>query len=217
MRRQEKRELGHLRADNRRLSSNSFEQLLSGKKLNLQQAASYLQTKQRNAESLLAASGVTGDSALLREAVDKYPDDPRVNFTACFAFKKESSPEERRQRLDAFKQSAPENALADYLSAQDYFKAGQPDRAVPEIMAGAGKPKFHDYSGDLAPSAEEAYEAAGFSTVEAKTLAMCTSPLPHLAELRGLGQSLGELANRCRQAGDEVGQEYRAIMPGGVR
>lgn len=90
--RQEKVEVGRLRADNSRLRSNWVEQLVGGKKLTLQQVAPYLKAKQRSAESLLAASGVTGDLSLLREAVERYPNDPHVNFAACFAFKNEASP-----------------------------------------------------------------------------------------------------------------------------
>ena len=211
-RRQQNDELGRLQADNRRLHLEWFEQLLGGKKLSLSQVAPYLEAKQRSAESLLAASCVTGDPACLQEAVAKFPNDARVNLAAHYAFKKESSPEERRQRLDAFEQLAPDNALANYLSAQDYFKAGQTDRAVQEIVAAFGKPEFQDYSGDFMAGAEEAYQAAGLSIVEAKTLAMCAPPLPHMADLRGLGQSLGELANQSRQAGDEASAQAALQM-----
>ena len=37
--------------------------------------------------------------------------------------------------LDAFKQSAPDNALANYLWAHNYYKAGQTDQAVQELVA----------------------------------------------------------------------------------
>jgi hypothetical protein len=85
VRRQEKDELGKLQADNRRLGTNLFHQLLEGKAhVNLEQLAPYLEAKQRNAESLLAAFRATGDPSVLREAVEKYPDDPRVNFAAAY-------------------------------------------------------------------------------------------------------------------------------------
>ena len=87
--------------------------------LSLLQVESDLRDNRRSAESLLAAFRATDDPALLREAVEKYPNDPRVNFVAYFAFRNESSPEDRRQRPEAFKQSAPDNALANCLSAQD--------------------------------------------------------------------------------------------------
>jgi tetratricopeptide (TPR) repeat protein len=201
--RQEKAEVVRLRTDNSRMRSNWVEQLLGGKKLSLEQVASYLKANQRSAESLIAASHLTGDLSLLREAVEKYPNDPGVNFAACFALKDETDPADHRQRLEAFKQSAPDNALANYLSAQDYFKSGQQDQAVQELMAASGKPRFQDYYSGLVQSAEAAYQAAGLSTVEA-ALAASVQPLPQLAALKGLGQSLAELATLYRQAGDEA-------------
>lgn len=207
--RQERKELGQLRAENRQLGSKWVEQVLGGKKLSLQEVAPYLEAKQRNAESLLAAFRATGDTNLLREAVEKYPNDPRVNFAAIF---KSGSPQERRQRLDALVQVAPDNALGNYLSARDYFKAGQTDQAVEELLAAANKPKFQDYSGDTMESLEEAYSAAGYLPVAAKAVAAFSLELPHLAELRGLGQSLGELADRYRQGGDEASAQTALQM-----
>jgi hypothetical protein len=181
-------------------------------KLSLEQVEPYLRDNQRSAESLLAAFRTTEDLAFLREATERYPNDARVNFAAYFAFKNASSPEDRRQRLDALKQSAPDNALPDYLSAQDYFKAGQTDRAVQELVAASGKPKFQDYSGDFVQNAEEAYRAAGYSDAEAKAAAAYELPLPQLAELKRLGQSLGELAGLYRQGGDETSAQATLQM-----
>ena len=209
--RQEKGEVSRLRADNSRLRSNWVEQLEGGKKLSLQQVAPYLKVKQRSAESLIAASHLTGDLSLLREAVEKYPTDPRVSFTACFALKEQALPGDHRLRLEAFKQSAPDNALANYLSAQDYFKSDQQAEAVRELVAASGKPQAGDYYAEFVQNAEEAYQAAGLSGLEAAELA-CGQPLPHLVELKGLGQSLGDLAKLYRQAGDEASAQAALQM-----
>lgn len=104
--------------------------------------------------------------------------------------------------MDAFAQSAPDNALVNYLSAQEYLKAGQPAQAVQELMAASGKPAFQDYLGSFVQSTEEVYQAAGLSALEAKTLAVCGSSSPDLAALKDLGERLGSLANQYRQAGD---------------
>ncbi len=64
----------------------------------------YLKENHRNASSLLAMYRATGDSALLREALQNYPNDPRVDFAAIFD--KDASPAEVRQRLDVFEQAA---------------------------------------------------------------------------------------------------------------
>ena len=174
-------------------------------KLTRDQIEFYLAQNRRSAESLIAAYWRTGDRSLLQEAVAKQPHEPRVSFAGWIAaqMKDDAPPEERRQWLDALKQSAPDNALANYLSAQDYFKSGQTDRAVEELIAAAGKSKFQDYSADYAQTVEEAYLAAGSSEAEANAIAAYDVLLPHLAEMRRLSESLPNLAALYRQAGDE--------------
>src|SRR5262249_43944950 len=94
--------------------TNLYAQLMAKNppKLSAQQVAPYLDANRRNAASLLAAFRTTGDSNLLEEAMQKFPNDPQVAFEAVI--KKEASSAERRQWLDAFKQSAPDNALVNY-------------------------------------------------------------------------------------------------------
>jgi hypothetical protein len=197
--------------------TNLIARLLNGDdsfKLSPQQLESYLQGNRRSAGSLLGAFRTTEDPAFLREAMEKSPDDPRVNFAAYFAMTRlpEAPVEDRRQRLETFKQSAPDNALPNYLSAQEHFKSGQTDQAVMELVAASGKSKFQDCSGDFIQNAEEAYRAAGYSEAEAKTIAACSLPLPQLAQLQRLGQEVVELATLYRQAGDETSAQTAVQM-----
>src|SRR5262249_5793315 len=132
------------------------------------------------------------------------------------------SPEERRPWLEALKQSDPNNALANYLSARAYFSSGQSDQAVRELIAASGKQELKDYSLEFIQNAEEAFLAAGYSVAEAKTISTTGLTLPQLGEIRQLGQDMVNLANSYRQAGDEasaqatlqiaanLGQGYRA-------
>ena len=116
------------------MSDNLIALLLKGEelpKLRPEQLQSYLEENHRSVGSLLAAFHATDDRTFLREAMEKYPTDPRVDYVAWF---RSQSPEERRQWLDAFKQSAPDNAFANHLSARDYFKSGQNDQAVQELL-----------------------------------------------------------------------------------
>ena len=66
-------------------------------KLTREQAEAYLKAYGRNAATLLTAFRASDDPALLQEAMDKFPNDPRVDFAAIF--KPGSSPEEQRQWL----------------------------------------------------------------------------------------------------------------------
>jgi RNA polymerase sigma factor (sigma-70 family) len=187
-------------------STNLYARLSSNKGLKLtpDQIESYLKVNRRNASSLLAAYSASGDPALLEEAMQKYPDDPQVDLAAVF--NKDASPEERRQWLDAFKQSAPDNALANYLSALDYFKAGQTDQAVQELIAASDKQVFQDYRPDRVQDLEEVLSAA-YPVAEAEALAMYNTtlmPPPGTGGVRELGHDLVDLANSYRQAGDET-------------
>jgi len=163
---------------------------------------SYLKEQKRSAGSLLAAFRITGDKTLLQEAMEKYPNDPQVGFAAVF--KTDSSPEEHRQWLDPFKQSAPDNSIPNYLSALDYFKNGQSAQAMQELSAAAAKGQFQDYSSQFVENAEEAYIAAGYSPAEAETLATGQLLLPQLAQLKELNQDIVDMAKSYRQAGDSA-------------
>ena len=174
--------------------------------LTLDQLKTYLEANHRNAESLLAAYQATHERALLDEAIARYPNDPRVAYTAWFRSQPDPGApgglQARRQALDLLKQAAPDNALANYLSAANYFKSGQPEQAVQELQAGASKPKYDDYTQDAIQSMEEAYRSAGYSDVESKAAATSGALLPHLAEIKQAALSLVELANSYQQAGD---------------
>ena len=208
-------------------STNLIAQLLRGNqapRLTAGQIESYLSENQRSAASLLAAFRTTGDQALLEEAMQKFPADPQVAFEA--AFKKDGSPEDQRQWFDALKQSAPQNALAYYLSALNYFKSGQPDQAVQDLISASSKPQFQDYTLERVQDDEEAYRSAGYSVAEAKTASAFALLLPQLAQMKELSQNLTALANSYRQAGDQasaqaalqmaanLGQRYSNVSPG---
>ena len=161
----------------------------------------YLQQNQRNAGSLMAAFRTTGEKEFLKEALEKYPHDPLVNYAAAF---RSDTPEERAQHLAELKQTAPDNALPSYLTAYDLFKSGRPDEAAQELLAASGKSGWQDYSSAFIQNAEEAYRAAGYSQTEAKLLANAGLLLPQMQELRDLGRKMNELAKAYQQNNDSA-------------
>lgn len=184
-------------------STNLFTRFKDGPpKLTTEQVDAYLKANGRKASSLLAAYRTSGDSSLLKEAMEKYPNDPQVAFEAVFD--KDLPPEEQRQWLNTFKQSAPDNALANYLSAFNYFKAGQTDQGIEELTAASGKQQFQDYTLDRIQDDQEAYLSAGYSPAEAISIAFPWEQLPQLAPLKQLGQRLVDLANAYNQSGDQA-------------
>ena len=171
-------------------------------KLTTEQVEAYLKANGRTAFFLLAAYRTSGDPALLAEAMQNYPGDPQVAFEAVI--NKDLSPELRRQWLNIFEQVAPDNALANYLSAREHFKAGQTEQAVQELVEASSKPQFQDYTLDRRQSDEEAYLAAGYPVGAAKMIASGQVELPQLSELKQLGLQMVELSNSYRNAGDQA-------------
>lgn len=182
--------------------------------LTAEQIAPYLQANNRSAASLLAGFRTTGDAALLEEAMQKFPHDPHVAFEA--AIKKDMPAAERRRWLDALKQSAPDNPLADYLSANEYFRAGHTDKAIEELLRASGKKGFQDFTIDRIQNNEEAYRAAGYTVAEAKSVASTHLLLPYLEQARELAGSIVDLAGSYGQVGDETSRDAALQMAIGL-
>lgn len=169
-------------------------------KLSVEQLGAYLKANGRSAVSLLAAYRTSGDPALLREAMEKYPQEPQVAFEAAMG--KDVPPDQRRAWLQALQQAAPENALPSYLLARDYLQAGQMDQALQALTAAYTKPQFQDYTLERVQNDQEVYLSAGYSPPEAERIALSWLELPQLAQLKNLGVSLVALANNYQQSGD---------------
>lgn len=172
----------------------------------------YLEQNHRNAESLIAALHITGNKELLREAAERFPDDPRVAWESWF---RTQDPAERQKWLERWEKASPDNALANYLAAANLFKSGKTDAAIEKLEAAAGKIDFSFFAGENMLNAEEAYRAAGYSEAEAKVASTTGLLLPHLAELKKMSQSLSDLSTAYRQAGDEA--SARAVISMGLQ
>ncbi len=178
-------------------------------KLTHEQVEPYLQANHRNAESLLAAFMTTGDRAFVRDAMQKFPNDPKVAYAALYFGN--LSPEETRQWADNFKRAAPDNSMANYASALDYMKSGQPELALQD-MAAAGKGTWNDYAWQFMQSSEEAYRGAGYSDIDAKFASQTQLLLPDLAQLKQLGVQINELAKSYQQAGNTAAAQNALQM-----
>ena len=141
--------------------------------------------------------------------MQKYPNDPQVAFEAVLD--KDLSPDEQRQWLNNFEKSAPQNALANYLSALNYFNSGQIDQGVQELSAASGK-QFNDYTLSRYQDDEEAYLAAGYSQADAEAIASMQETVPQLAQLKQLGRDTVDLANAYSQAGDTASAQAALQM-----
>ncbi len=179
-------------------------------KLTAKQIDTYLAANRHSAASLLAAFRALDDPALLREAMRQYPNDPQVDFAA--AVNAGLSPEDKRQWLDAFEKSAPNNALANYLSANNYFDLGRPDQAVQELAAAADKPGMQDYTANVVQNVREAYVAAGYPDADAEAIALMQPPNPNLVGLKQLAANMVNLASSYQQTGDAASAQATLQM-----
>ncbi len=153
-----------------------------------------------NASDLLAARQVGEDALYLTNALERFPNDPRVLMAATVW---KDGPDAHRERLARFKAAAPDNALADYLSAWNEFQAGNPEKALADLAAATQKKGFDDYTKDAMQTAEELLLSAGRSPAEAKAVGSTTALLPHLSHLKKLSQNIAELQGQYIAAGDQ--------------
>jgi RNA polymerase sigma-70 factor (ECF subfamily) len=163
------------------------------------QAQAFLQANHTNAESLLAAYQVTRDKEYLRQAAEKFTNDPSVLIRAI-AF--DVAPEKKRQMLEQLKKVDPDNAIAPYLSASDHFKNNEIEAAFKDLTEANGRKSFHDYTTEQSQTMEEIYLAAGHSAAEAKALGVSSLELPHLRQVVDVARGLQSLMDQYSQAGD---------------
>ena len=173
-------------------------------KLTAEQLQAYILQNKGSAESLLTASRISGDLNLLRQAGKQFPNDPRVQLDLAT---RSDNPKERRSAIDALRQSAPDNAMGDYLSALDNFKGNNPAAALEDLKASAGKAQLEDYGVQNLQAAEEAYQAAGYSPLDAKAAAMSGLLMPQMQQLNQLGGDLAALQQSYMKAGDMASAE----------
>jgi hypothetical protein len=143
------------------------------------QIEAFVEQKNRNAESLLAAYRASTNRAYLAAAVTNFPGDPDVQYTIVAT---RFFPDVQRQWIDKYKASAPADALPWYFSALEYFKRGDVNRAIKDLDVASSRANF---GAELAPTLnalEELHVSAGRAVDEARVVAFQTcaraSPLP---------------------------------------
>jgi hypothetical protein len=186
--------------------------LTDGKtQLSLDQVQAYLSQNKRDAESLITASRLTGDLSLLREAAQRFPNDPRVQLDLAM---RSDIATERQAAITALATTDPDNALGSYLAASEAFTSSNADEALRRLTEAAGRTSLNDFTMLSVQSAEEAYLAAGYDPIAAKASAMFSLPVPQAAPLRELGRQIAELSQTYAQSGDA--ESARAITQMGI-
>lgn len=170
--------------------------------LSREKVEEYLKRNDRGAESLLAAFHALDDTNYLHEAAANFPNDPQLQWTILAH---NTYPEDRRKWLDLFKTSSPDNSLANYLSASDYFKTGQSGLAVKELLEASSKKQFKDYAMEARLNEEELSRATGKTALESTRAAgWAADVLPGLANFKGLARAIGDTHKEYLDAGDSA-------------
>ncbi|MES2440550.1 MAG: hypothetical protein V4584_15900 [Verrucomicrobiota bacterium] len=177
-------------------------------KLTPQEIENYLRTRNRSAESLLTAFRMSQDKAFLTEALEKFPNNPQVLFTAL---QLSEDPAKRLSLLESLKRADPDNGVANCLAARCLINLGKNDEAVAELLKCSGKP-IKDFTTDFFQNAEEAYLSAGFSPVEAKMAGLYSTPKPMLFQMAHW-KNLDEIRRNYESSGNVAGvQSLRDIQ-----
>lgn len=181
-------------------------------KLSSEQIEKFLQRNQRSADSLRMAFLIARDTNYLNEAATRFPNHPKVQLSVLL---QNDYPEERGKWLDAFKESSPENALANYLAAREYFSSGRLDEAIKELVEATRKPVFQDYTTDSLFALEELSREAGLSPLEARTTALAgwaSEHMTELAQLKNLTHGIVDLRKQYQAASDAQSIEHFSQM-----
>ncbi len=165
----------------------------------------FLSRKGRTAGNLIAAWQLTTNLPFLEDAAGRFPDDPTVQFAVL---QSGLYPEQRRQWLDRFKASAPNNALASLLSAHEHIQQGDFRAALADIRDSLSRPEYNDYFRERVLNSEGALFEIGESTARSKLAALHSSlELKHLGQLKGVFQD-EPLRNHVRTRGPEEWSRY---------
>ncbi len=175
-------------------------------KLTFAQVNAYADACGRDAQSLIVAARLSGDSDFLQEAALLYPENPMVQLEVALA--PSASPEDRRAALEAFKAVSPDNALGDYLSAHLSFSEGKYGEAANGLLASLDHGTLADFSEQIMAGTEQAYLSAGQDPLTAQLAAMAGLTRPTLAPLREVSRHLDGLKDEFIKA-----EDYDAAHP----
>jgi hypothetical protein len=173
------------------------------------QLESYLQKRQRSAESLITVFRATGDKAYLVEAAQQFPGDPRVQLGVLV---ENLYPEQQREWIDRFKKSAPENSFASYLSALDNYQQGDSAAALKDLAMAQQKRAFKDYSVDQMRGLEDLVVSSGKPERVAKESTVNAVPMAEYGMVKQLTQEMTSQQDKYHEAGDTGAVETLARM-----
>ena len=151
----------------------------------------YLIAHERSRESLIAACLASGDPELIREAAERFPDDPMV---LMLALGRDAYPDQRREWAENLKRMQPENALAAYLMAWASLEDGDSVAALDELWRGVGLKSFDAFLKEGVLSLEGFHLELGCSPEEAKFRGAMELSLPYVQRIHAVTKKLESMS-----------------------
>jgi hypothetical protein len=156
-------------------------------RLTKEEVEAYLRRHGRDATSLIVASRLTGDLALLREAIQSSPEDAWGRLELAL---RSEDPAEKKAAIEAFRGLQPENPLGNYLGAQTAFAAGDYTKAAQDLLQSMDQGTLQHHGLGLLDATAAAYVEAGYEPTGALLAALGQAVEVNLAQSRlGMGLS----------------------------
>lgn len=172
-------------------------------KLTPEQLDRYVESRGRDALSLIVASMLgEGGEKWLAEAVERFPDDPRV--AVAMLIKRGGTPE-AAEGIARLKQHDPGNSLGYLLAAKSALDGKNLDGALQELSA-LESTRMNDYRQTWQSGIIDAYRSAGYKGMEAEWLGMAHVPVVG-GEVMRLSAGIAEAMVAAQQRGDRATAE----------
>ena len=185
--------------------SDFLKRMLNGDiaKLTSEQIEDYVESRGRDALSLIVASFLSGSvDEWLEEAAERFPDDPRV--AAAMLIKRSSSPE-ASEWIARLKEHDPGNSLGYLLAAKSALYGKDLNGGLKELSA-LESTRLNDYRETWQSGFTDAYRSAGYRGMEAEWLGMWQVPVA-TGEMSRLSAGIADAMVAAQEQGDRATAE----------
>jgi hypothetical protein len=182
-----------------------LKRMLNGEiaKLTPEQIKHYVESRGRDALSLIVASFLSGSGdKWMEEAAERFPDDPRV---AAGMLIKRGSSSETSEWIARLKEHDPGNSLGYLLAAKSALDGKDLDGAMKELSA-LESTRMNDFRETWQSGITEAYRSAGYRGMEAEWLGMWQVPVA-TGEMGRLSAGIAEAMVAAQERGDRATAE----------
>ncbi|QIF03018.1 hypothetical protein [Roseimicrobium sp. ORNL1] len=133
------------------------------------QLEAYVVQEGRSAASLLTAFVLSnGEASWLREAAERYPENPRVSATMLMRGSELGGGS--KEWIRRMQENDPKNSLGWYQAALTAFKNGNSDDALDALQSAVSRGRPSQYHEEFSREVSKAYRSAGYEALQAESL-----------------------------------------------